>query len=354
MPSLGERAYVYAKTCGIIGKSIIGKRVSQLETVSRLSELDRLIFPSSPKDLPEKELLINLEDRIIDRSVDSIIPIILSFNKPPEFLILLLRSYEFTDLKNALIAALEGAKTAPTHTDIGRFQTVRFDAWPDIPAMIKRSEFRFILDEKGVVQRELGGVPLQVALDRYYYSALWLSLTSLSKSDRFAAEKILSTEISLKNASWALRLRTYYHKNPEEVKLHLIDKPFAIHGGEDEKKHPKYKSKERSLAKDAIQSLEFPLDSIAAWSSWRWRRFLNPEVNGVLWTADPRYFQNAATRYLFRLARRYFRSQPFLMGTIFCYIKLKQFEEDILTSSAEGLGMGMTGKDIISTMGLEF
>jgi len=351
MPGRGERAYAYAKACGIIGKSFLGKRVGQLETVSRISELDRLVFPSSSRDLPEKELLINLEDRIIDRSIDSIIPIINGFTKPPEFLILLLRSYEYTDLKSALTAVLEGAKTAPAHTDIGRFQTVRFDAWPDIPAMIKRSEFRFLLDEKGVLQQELGGVSLQVALDRYYYSALWLSLTSLSRNDRFAAEKILTAEISLKNASWALRLRTYYRKSAEEVKLHLIDKPFTILGKE--KGRPRFKSRTRSLASEAIQSLEYPLDNFAAWSSWRWRKFLNPESGGTPWTVDPRYFQNAASRYLFRLARRYFRSQPFLMSTIFCYIKLKQFEEDILTSSAEGLGMGMTGKDIISTLGLE-
>jgi len=352
MPGMGERAYVYAKSAGIIGKSFIGKRVGRLETATRLSELDRLVFPTSFKDLPEKELLVNLEDRIIDRSVNSIIPIINGFIKPPKFLILLLRSYEFTDLKNALTAVLEGAKAAPAHTDIGRFQTVHFDAWPDVPAMIKGSEFRFLLDEKGVLQQELGGVSLQAALDRYYYSILWLSLTSLSRDDRTVAEKMLSTEISLKNASWALRLRTYYHKSAEEVKLHLIDKPFAILGGE--KRRPRFKSRERSLAKDAVESLEFPLDNYAAWASWRWKKFLNPESGGELWTADPRYFQNAATRYLFRLARRYFRSQPFLLSTIFCYIKLKQFEEDILTSGAEGLGMGMTGKDIISTLGLEF
>ncbi|MCL2472378.1 MAG: V-type ATPase subunit, partial [Treponema sp.] len=112
-------------------------------------------------------------------------------------------------------------------------------------------------------------------------------------------------------------------------------------------------SRSRPLARDAIQSLEFPLDNYAAWSSWRWKRFLNPETGGGVWTVNPRYFQNAASQYLFRLAKRYFRSQPFLLSTIFCYIKLKQFEEDILTSSAEGLGMGMTGKDIITSLGLE-
>ena len=352
MQGIGERAYVYAKACGIIGKSFVGKRIGHLESVSRLSELDRLVFPSSFRDLPEKELLVNLEDRIIGRAVDSIVPIVNGFTNPPRFLILLLRSYEYTDLKNALTAILEGAKTAPAHTDIGRFQTVHFDAWPDIPAMIKGSEFGFLLDEKGLLRRELGGVSLQTALDRYYYSALWLSLSSLSKNDRFAAEKILSAEISLKNACWALRLRSYYRKSAEEVKLHLIDRPIAIVKGE--KKRPKYKSKTRSLAKEAIQSLEFPLDNFAAWSSWRWKKFLNPEAGGGQWMVDPRYFQNAASQYLFRLARRYFRSQPFLLSTIFCYTKLKEFEEDILTSSAEGLGMGMTGKEIISELGLEF
>ena len=351
MPGMGERSYAFAKACGIVGKSFIGKRAARLETVSRLSELDRLVFPSSARDLPEKELLVDLEDRIIERSVDSIIRIINGFSKPPKFLILLLRSYEYTDLKNALAAFLEGEKTIPSHTDIGRFQTVRFDAWPDIAAMVKRSEFRFLLDEKGVVQRELGGVALPAALDRYYYSALWLSLSSLSRDDRHAAERILADEISLNNASWALRLRVYYKKPAAEVKLHLVDKPWAIVNPG--KKQPRFRSKTRSLAQEAVQSLEFPLDNYAAWSAWRWKKFLNPEVSGTLWTADPRYFQNAASRYLARLARRYFRSQPFRLSTIFCYIKLKQFEEDVLTSSAEGLGMGMSGKEIITALGLE-
>ena len=369
-PGKGERAYAYAKACGIIGKSCIGKRIAGLESVSRLSELDRAIFPSSSQNLPEKELLPNLENRIIQRSVKSIISIVDSFSKVPELLSLLIRSYEYADLKSAITASLEGDKKVPSHTDIGVFQTVHFDKWPDIQAMIKGTEFSFLLTKKGVLQSGPGGVSLHTSLDRHYYGALWKSLKSLGRADRRAAEKILLDEISLKNAMWALRLRTYYRMSQEQIKVYLIDRPVKTFSWNRQTRRGKFQDpagqnrnqapllfqgivKFRSLASDAVRSLEFPLDSYSAWSSWRWAKFLNPETGGGLWKADPRYFQNAASRYLYRLARRNFRSSPFSLGTIFCYIKLKQYEEDILTSGAEGLGMGMSGKEIFSALGVQ-
>ena len=387
-PGMGERAYVYAKACGIIGKSFVGKRMPKLADATRLSELDRMVFPTASRDLPEKELLVDLEDRIIGRAVDSIIALVECFSKPPELLILLIRSYEYTDLKIALDASLGGERTAPAHTDIGRFQTVHFDKYPDIRGMIEGTEFEFLLDKSGALYRELGGISLQTILDRHYYNALWKSLSLLPKRDKYAAEKILSDEISLRNASWALRLRTYYWMTPDEVKLHLIY--ASSKGGEDMpvnsgepvlkkasadvkagkhfshyikapggKKFYLYKSKTRSLADEAIQSLEFPLDSSTAWASWRWRDFLNPDsanqslAGGGFWSVDPRYFQNAASRYLYDLARHYFRLHPFTLDTIFCFIKLKLFEEDILTSDAEGLGMGMSSQDVFSLLGVK-
>ena len=342
MPGMGERAYVYAKACGIIGKSFIGKRISSLEKVNRLSELDRMIFPLSSRDLPENELLVDLEKRIISREVNSIISVVGSLSGVPEFLALLIRGYEYTDLKSSIIAALEGEKTRPVHTDLGDFQTVHFEAWPDIKAMLLETEFVFLLDKKIVDIEERGGISMQTVLDRHYYNALWKALLSLPLKDRFAAARILSDEISLRNAGWVLRLRTYFGMTPEEVKTHLIDMPL---------KKGKYGS--RSLADEAIQCLGFPLDSYAAWTSWRWKGFINPDTGARHWTIDPRYFQNAASRYLYRLARRYFRARPFSLDAIFCFIKLKQFEEDILTSSAEGLSIGMSSREIYAMMGVE-
>ena len=144
----GEQAYAYAKACGIIGKSYVGKKMHELERVTRLSELDRMVFSDSFANLPERELLYDLERRIEDRAANSILKIVRGFSTPPKFLVLLLRGYEYTDLKNAVIAAIEKEENAPPHTDLGRFQTVNFDAWPDIPKMVQGTQYTFLPEKK--------------------------------------------------------------------------------------------------------------------------------------------------------------------------------------------------------------
>jgi len=336
MTNLGERAYAYAKACGIIGRSFVGKRITALEKAQRLSELDRMVFPDSFANLPERELLYDLEKRIEDRTANSLLTIVGGFSNPPEFLILLIRAYEYTDLKNAVIAAIEKDPSAPPHTDIGRYQTVNFDAWPDIRKMVEGTEFTFISDKTGKIdgkrnpEKQDEIIALQSVFDRHYYNALWHSLSSLPRRERRTVERILSDEISLKNCSWALRLRHYYNMRPDEVKSYLVD----------------------IKNEDAIQSLEYPLDSFSAWTSWRWKEFLNTETPVGHWRLDPRHFQNAASRHLYKLCRRSFFLGSTSLDTIFFFIKLKQFEEDLLTSAAEGLGVGMSVKEIFTTLGV--
>jgi vacuolar-type H+-ATPase subunit C/Vma6 len=332
MPGSGERAYVYAKACGIIGKSFIGKRISALGSVTRLSELDRMVFPQSPRDLPERELLLDLERRIMGRAADQIVAIIGAFSHPPEFLIRLLRSYEYRDLEAALNAAAAGEK-APVPTNLDRFRTVRFEAFPDLAAMLKGTEFEWLIGE---AEKNKDRNLLQSRLDLQYYTGLWKAMYSLAPADRESAEKILSQEISFRNAVWVLRMRTYYAMPPDEVKkrLVLIDSPVLKH----------------SLAEDALELLELDLNNWSECRNWRLVHMLNPGQPGEPWSADPRYFQNNAARHLYRLARIHFRRRPFSLDTVFCFIKLKQFEEDLLTNAAEGLGLGMAGRDIFSVL----
>jgi vacuolar-type H+-ATPase subunit C/Vma6 len=339
MPVSGERAYVYAKACGIIGKSFVGKRIPALGGVSRLSELDRLVFPQTGRDLPERELLLDLENRIIGRSVKQIIAIVASYRKPPPFLRRLIRVYEYGDLKSALSALSGGGGKVPDFTDISPFGTVNFKAYPDLPAMLKGTEFDFLLKEKPLLKEkssgydDSGAILLQIKLDRLYYTSLWEDLLSLPKKDRFSAERVLSEEISLRNAVWALRLRTYYGLSPDKVRETIFSPPGK-----------------KSLAEDAETSLSMALDNRAGWERWKRAAFLNPEIPGMSWKADPRYFQNAASEYLYRLVRLSFRRRPFSVDTAFCFIKLKQFEEDLLTSVAEGLGMGMSSREVFDLL----
>ena len=346
MPNMGVRSYIFAKACGVISKSFTGRRIHRLESVDRLSELDRMVFHSASRGLPEKELLIDLEDRIIERAVDSIISLVDNFSQVPEFIALLVRSYEYADVKNILTAFLEGEKSLPAYIDLGRFRTVRFENWPDIAGMIRGTDFEFLLDREGNLNQE-SGISLQTVLDRHYYRVLWESLCHLPARDRLAAEKILAAEISLRNSGWALRLQTYYGMPAQEVISHLVDIPVRRNG------RGQVKSGKESLAGDAIKSLDFSLDMRRDWNSWRWEKFLNPETPDAHWHADPRFFQNAASLYLYRLAKHYFRLSPFSLDTVFCFIKLKQFEEDILTSCAEGLGMGISCAEIITILRIE-
>jgi vacuolar-type H+-ATPase subunit C/Vma6 len=256
-----------------------------LTGISRLSELDRLVFADEARELPERELLIDLEARFMGRFLASVKSVLDSFRKTPRFYTLLLQGYEDSARKK-------------TGDDID----------------------------------------MQTADDKRYYEHLWKALGELSAKDQKNTRYILSEEVQLRNAAWALRLRTYYGLRGDAVRDYLVDMPSSANGAG------------ASLASDAMASLGLPLDSRVGWDGWKRASFLNPDDGS--WKLDPRYFQNAASHYLYRLARYRFRASPSSLDVIFCFIKIKQFEEDALTSVAEGLGLGMSAREVFSMLGV--
>ena len=338
--------YAHAKACGIIGKSFLGKKISSLAGLHSLSELDRLIFPDIHRDLPGRELLVDLEHRITKRAVKQILVIVNSYPVPPEILVRMLRVYEYNNIKLCLQNISLGKKELPLLCDIGRFRTVNFQAFPDIEAMLKGTEFISLLSQdlkslqQAADQQEFDFSQIETKLDAHYYFGLAESLSLLSSEDRKAAQRILSEEISLRNCVWALRLRTYYQKTASETGKFLMDIKLP---GANREKNP-------SLASEAVKSLELPLDSRLPWRGWKWEKFLNPEEASAHWTANPRHFQNAASQYLYRLAFRFFHRFPMEVSKIFCFIKLKQFEEDFLTSIAEGLSLGIDSTSVFKLL----
>jgi vacuolar-type H+-ATPase subunit C/Vma6 len=353
----GERAYAYAKACGIIGKSFVGKRMSALAKLNALNEFGRLVFPEASYELPGKELLIDLERRLLQRTTQHILSIIKSYTDPPELLLRQLRSCEYADLKTCLRHIVTDKPIPNTLCDLGRFGTVRFNEYPDLKAMLRGTEFNFILS-KDLKAADFDINSLEAELDLQYYTLLMQSLQSLLPEDRLFAHRILAEEISLRNCVWALRLRTYFDKTSQETEKYLmnlvipkcppaeipgdINSRFSFQKGSD--------SGAISLAREAYESLYFPLDNRSAWQGWSWESLLNPEVHGENWSANPRFFQNAASRYIYRLSLRCFRRMPFSINAEFCFIKIKQFEEDLLTSVAEGLGLGMGGNDVFNML----
>jgi vacuolar-type H+-ATPase subunit C/Vma6 len=337
--SAGERAYVYARACALVGKSFVGRGVARLAGLTRLSELDRLVFADRARDLPGRELLRDFEQRVMNRAASHIITIVNSFHHPPELLVRMAREFEYADLKRAIAAAAAGEKTAPAFTGIGRFATVDFAAYPRFDKMLANTEFGFLAEDMTRLSGE-SAPRIQNRLDRQYYTALWNSLFRLAPGDRSSIERILAAELSLRNVSWALRLRVYYGMAAGQIREYLIQ-GRARRG----------KQGTPALEKDALASLDLALDNPAAWARWRWARFLNRSVPGEPWTVDPRFFQNAAARYLSHLAWLSLHHRPFALDTAACFIKLKLFEEDLLVSVAEGISMGMGSRETLELLG---
>jgi hypothetical protein len=349
VPGAGERAYVYARACGIIGKSFVGKGVARLGGITRLSELDRLVFAAEAQDLPERELLLDFERRVLNRAAGQILIIVDSFRKPPELLVLMARDFEYADLKRAIAAAAAGETRAPAATGIGRFATIDFAAYPRFDKMLADTEFGFLVGDL----RDLSGAStalIQNKLDRHYYRALWNSLFKLAPGDRSSIERILAEELSLRNASWALRMRSYYGMAAEQIRGYLVSIPASR--GYGRRKARFTEGSKPTLAEDALASLDMALDNHAEWARWRWAKFLNQGVPGEPWTADPRFFQNAAAGHLYRLAWLSIHRRPFALDTAACFIKLKLFEEDLLVSVAEGISLGMGSRETLDLMGV--
>jgi len=348
-PMREDSGYAYAKAGWIIGKSWLGDRITALSSLHTLSGLDRLIFPDDYHELPGRELLPSLEKRINRRAVRQILSVVNSFPRPPKLLIRMIKGFEYSGLKECLAHISGGKSDLPPVSDIGRFNTIRYNAYPDVAAMIKKTEFENLLS--GDIKSIKPGMDLtaiDAKLDRRFYQGLIESLSQLEADDCEAASRVIADEISLRNCFWALRLRTYYQKNEIETAKYFLD--FKMPGS--------LRRGKTSLSHEAKVSLDFPLDFRQNWNGWKWERFLNQDWQqrssdtALHWKVDPRYFQNSASQYLYHLSYHGFHSSPMSVSAIFCFIKLKQFEEDLLTSVAEGLALGIDSSSVFKLLAI--
>ncbi|MDR2481918.1 MAG: V-type ATPase subunit [Spirochaetaceae bacterium] len=323
-----ERSFIYAKACGIIARSFVETRLSRLSAIQSLDEFNALVFHNDV-DLKNAKVA-DIEQKVTSQTLKTLLSIINSFPKPPEFIIRLIKNYEYADLKSALAAIRRGDEKMPAHNSLGRFGSVRFSAYPNLNLMVKGTEYVFLLKTNIDAAEDV-----HAALDKHYYVLLLSALKQLPKKSVPVFRFILGEEIALMNSSWALRLRAYYNLSAEAVSERLIDE--ELDG--------------KSLARDARACLSFALNHRPEWVSWRRARFLNPEMPKVYWKCDPVYFQNAAAVYLYQLARKNFRRHPFSLDTAACFVRLKQFEEQALNSVAEGISLGVPAAEALKIAG---
>ncbi|MCL2229686.1 MAG: V-type ATPase subunit [Treponema sp.] len=336
-----DSGYAYAKASWLIGKSFMGKRMSSLKGIHTLNELDRNIFPDLYRELPGRELLPDLERRIVKRSVRHILSIVNSFSQPPKLLVRLLKGIEYSGFVECLGSIAGGRTELPIISNIGRFGTIRFDAFPDVGAMLRKTDFEHLLSQElRSVKKGMELVDIETKLDHRYYQGLIDSLSQLEAEDREIAARLIADEISIRNCLWVMRIRTYYNKSEAETAKYIMN--INMFG--------KVSQKRATVCAEARSSLHFSLDVREDWRGWRWEKFLNEEGTSAHWKIDPRHFQNAASKYLHHLYIRHFHSSPMSVSAFYCFVKLKLYEEDLLTSVAEGLSLGISSSKVFDLL----
>jgi hypothetical protein len=298
----GARAYLYAKACGMTARSFVAGRENRLAAVSGMAAFEDLVFGDRVSGETGASI-DDIEKRLGRREDEAVAKIMKSFpqGKPPRLLQMLTEGGRYGQAPSS-----EADDTHSTDDENGD---------PD-------------------EMRELSGIARQ---NGAYYTALWDELEKMPLSDRRLITAIIAEEIRLKNAVWVLRLRVYYALPPEQIKA------FLIMVGRKNKK---------PLYADALTALEPDIEEEAQWHGWRLWKYVNKPVSGQYWKIDPRFFQNQASLHLYHLTRKALRRNPFTLDTACCFIKLKQFEKEVLTSIAEAVRLGLTGADALEILGL--
>jgi hypothetical protein len=185
----GEIAFAWAKASGIVGKTFLGPRGATLLSVSRLSELDRLLFPDSPADLPERELSVVLERRIAERAVSRTLRIVSAFRR--------LRGMRALVFSFRVRGVFASAGRPPCRAN-GTRPCARPGTLPDPP---ERGYRTWPHEPKapsslGPPKHRRGNHPVGRGneLDRRYYAALWNDVAALPSGESQAFQRLLAEE----------------------------------------------------------------------------------------------------------------------------------------------------------------
>ena len=348
--SAAERSYLYAKACGIYGKSFLKGRAPELEACPSLDALCAMLgyaplhaapaasgggppsgaaASSAP---PSRGAAIAKLERQIRRDAEKQIRSLLeTFSRIPPLLLAILRKAEVEDLSKALAALGSGEAECPYHTDLGHLGSVRFDLYPNLERMLKQGAYHTLLEHIQKIDISKNYTFYQAELDKLYWRGFFSAVRESRTADCRTAAALGRAELALQNAAWALRLRVYYGLDAEDVKARLISiKPDGT---------------SRPLDREARAALDYPLDHRAPWLDWRFAAFLNPEAPGVVWRADPRSFENNAAFYIYKMAKKKFHAAPFSLDTAAAFIYLKRTEARLLAAAAEGLSLGIQPAD---------
>lgn len=332
MDRVGADAFVYARSCALRAKSWIGPRSKRLFETRRLQDLWALLYDEPVPLVPEGLLALLLERTFEQKTVNQFLNLLGAYERPDPVSLALLSLYEYNNLKAEAAALALGKAERPFIVDLGSRSIFNHEAWPDIAAITRDTSCAWYDSVPDPSEQ----VVWETRLDHEYYRNLWKAVQSLSLSDREATEPLIREEIILQNIVWALRLRVYYDMDASAIESMLAGygDPMAS-----------------ILLAPALSAIERSADTWNDWSDWKYRWLLNRGEEGTPWNLDPRWVQLEADRRLFKMAQNRFHRNPFTVGVLVAFFKLKQLEEQMVRVAAEGLRLGASPEQIAEITG---
>lgn len=335
MDRSGAYAYVYAKACGIVSKSFVGKRAGRLFSVKTLGELWSLLFKEELPLVPEGILAYEIERKARGDFIDSFVSLLSAFDKPEPVCLALLDYFNFENYKILVHALDDKQKDAPSFNNLKDYSAINLAKWPSFTEMVKGSSFAAF----GSSLPENPDAAWENKVDKFFYRKLWESVYKIPPSQRDLALPLIKSQIEIENISWALRLRVYFDMKRDDIIPMLVFE------------NPEKPSPGDVLGGVALDALELPLDNIETWKSWKYFKFLNPWSDSSLWSVDPRYFEQSGFTWLGRQALKNFRKDPFSVNTLLCFFKIKQSEVSLIRTAAEGIRLQVSEKEMADFRG---
>lgn len=327
-------AYTYAKASGMLAKSFVGQRASQLFSAKSLQELWNLLFATELPALPETLLAKRIERDAEKAFIRDYCSLLSAFSKPDEVHVSLLRFFDYDNLKEIGAALCYNEATPPELSDIGSYSMLNYKAWPNLERMTQDSPVAWYNRVPKIEEQQTA----DNKLDAQYVHELWASCKKLPMGEQEAVADLLKTEISFNNILWVLRLKVFYKMPADEIRTRLV---FA---------NPADKSRD-VFAREALKLLEKDPESWDDWKDWKYADALNPHEEGVVWELDPSYVELSLRRTLIAKALHAFHKHPFTAMVLVAWYKIKQHELDCIRTVAEGLRLNAELPQVMKAAG---
>ncbi len=338
MDKSGAEAFVYAKAAGLLRKSFINERASQLFEANKVDDLWTMLFSSQAPALPEVLLAQEIEKEAFNRFLSQYTSLVNQFDKPEPVLTAQLDFYEAENLKEIVAALCKGEQECPLSTPLevfGKYTKLNYSAWPDIKKITEGTEYSWLdsVPESSEQQQ------IEFKIDLQCVHNLWESIKKTGVESRQVLFDFYKEEYIIKNIIWVLRLRKYFKMDAEEIKKHLIYITEAP-------------DKSDPVAGPALQLIDRDMEDYSKWENWKYSELLNSHVGGEVWQIDPSWIERKNMVRMNRYAQRLFHLNGMTSAALIGWFYIKDFELRCIRTAVESLRLNINHQEAKSIAGI--